>query len=215
MGRQNVALVCTYWADLPDRAFRVLVLIANMCRDGDPGARYYGGRERLTHVLGADDDAAGHRRVARAISDLVEAGALVVAKRGGNGRRAEYALALESRVGGHQVSPNSTELGDSSDTLRVSPTDELGDTCDELGDTYCHPKATTPKKPTRKSKAGLASTSPAAGRGWDDGEYSAASAALMKLPDLGASLIGQAPEELATLAERVIWAAAQMEAKPA
>lgn len=175
MGRHNVAMVCTYWTDLPDRAFRVLVYVANLCRDGDPEARYYGGRDPLVQVLGATPGEVAYRRVQRALADCVDAGALVVAKHGGNGRRAEYALTLGRRmravdnpadpdetspVACHPVTPNTGPETSPADTLRVSAdagwvSADAG--CMTPSDT---PKETEPTKPTTRDNASLVTTSP-------------------------------------------------------
>lgn len=175
MGRHNVALVCTYWTDLPDRAFRVLVYVANLCRDGDPDARYYGGRDPLVHVLGTKPGEGAYRRVQRALADCVDAGALVVAKHGGNGRRAEYALALtrrmspvdnpvaeddETAVACHPLTPNSESRVSASDTLRVSADAgwvSVDAGCMTPSDT---PKETPPTKPTTRDNSSLVTTSP-------------------------------------------------------
>jgi len=106
MGRANVAAVCARWAQLPDRSWRLLAFMANLCRDDDPELVYYGGREALADVLGAPHTEPGFRRVENAVGHLVRSGAIVVKRRAGNGRNAEYRLRLFAGVAPHPVGGN-------------------------------------------------------------------------------------------------------------
>lgn len=106
MGAQLVSLVLVRWAPhISDRAFRVLVRMAHTALDADVKGRsagmYYGGRDLLAMTLRAErggTDEAAHRTVRRAISELLEVGAIeriTAAKRGTTGA---YRLRLEAPV---------------------------------------------------------------------------------------------------------------------
>ena len=115
MGVYNVGLVYARWRQLPHLPFRLLVWMAYRSYDrpqnGKPARHYYGGWEELAYAAGrtvpppddSDKAVSAKRRAAeksvdRAMSDLVDAGAITMVCPSGPGRNAEYALNLDGRT---------------------------------------------------------------------------------------------------------------------
>ena len=111
MGHALMDKVLTQWSDLPGNAFKVLLLMAKTGMDDELVPVYYGGWERLAmtalgrRVWPADDDdsddakrtrRAGFEIVRKAVSNLKQAGAIKVTKRGKTGNQARYSLHLDT-----------------------------------------------------------------------------------------------------------------------
>ena len=102
---KNAVLVAAQ-LDLGNVAARLLLHMALECWDdaNNPGRqeprRYFAGRESSAIALGflAPNNAgqAAHRAVKRAVRELVEKGAIVRIRDGGNGHTSEYELQLDS-----------------------------------------------------------------------------------------------------------------------
>lgn len=91
------------WSELPDRPFRVLLFIARSLPDPDPGEPipdWYGNPDRLAVAIGQLDQVDGKQRrtvlnkISRAMTALVDAGALTVISRASPGNRARYGVQL-------------------------------------------------------------------------------------------------------------------------
>lgn len=105
MGANLVAQVLTSWAHLPDRPFRVLVRMALTALDkpqnGHPAHVYFAGWELLALTLRSDGgtEQSRKRAIARAVSDLIDEGAIERADAGRTGHKAVYRLTLKGRDG--------------------------------------------------------------------------------------------------------------------
>jgi hypothetical protein len=99
VGARLVAATYAHYPHLPDRAFRLLVYMALVCKDDTPTPVYYGGREALATALGAAEDAAGYQVVRRCLSALVAYGAISRELAGYRGKRAEYRLNVRTVPG--------------------------------------------------------------------------------------------------------------------
>jgi hypothetical protein len=124
MGAQLVAQALAYWADLPDRQFRILVRMAltalDSPDDGKAAATYFGGHELLARALGCPypDGDSDEARKARAtvlrhvrgeVAALRKAGACTVVDTGRavrHGHSQTYLLTLgpPDRAGPHETS---------------------------------------------------------------------------------------------------------------
>ncbi|GMA24680.1 hypothetical protein GCM10025864_24390 [Luteimicrobium album] len=116
MGNQNVRLVYGTWGDLPHLPFRVLVYMALLAldeaSDKKPARRCWASREQLAvSVLPPPDSRregdveTAKRSVKRAITKLVEVGALVRVQRGGYAGTAEFDLIFDRRQGAAERTP--------------------------------------------------------------------------------------------------------------
>jgi hypothetical protein len=124
MGARLVTLVLTYWTDLPERQFRILVRMANTALDTPgketPAEMYFGGHELLAMTLHGpypDGDSAEARKaragvlsnVRREVRALRKAGACEVVDTGRavrQGHAQTYLLTLgrPNRAGSHRPS---------------------------------------------------------------------------------------------------------------
>lgn len=126
MGAGNVKLAYAHWADLPDKAFRVLVYMALVSRDQDDPPTFYAGREALALALGrivreASDETAAERNAAfKAVREvtrvLVRRGTVRVLKPAAPGRNTVYALNLDRITGHGQRAPSMASTGHGSRT---------------------------------------------------------------------------------------------------
>jgi hypothetical protein len=100
MGAQLVNKALAHWTHVSDRAFRLLIRMAvtalDKPKDGKPASIYFGGRELLAMTLRTDkgSDRSRYRVVARALAELVDAGAIERADSGRQGHNAVYRLTL-------------------------------------------------------------------------------------------------------------------------
>lgn len=107
MGAGNVKAAYAIWAVLPDHAFRVLVYMALIAKDGDEPPKYWAGQESLSIALGRElPDApqlseserrardATLRAISRAKQVLLDCRAITLSRAASPGRTAEYALNL-------------------------------------------------------------------------------------------------------------------------
>ena len=141
MGAQLVNLALSRWAPhISDTAFRVLVRMANTALDNDtdrrPARVYFGGRELLAMTLrtrGGSPETS-HKRVQKAIAELIDVGAIKRVGAAYNGQRQAYRLVLgELSTGGKggptdpplggSWDPPSGEKGGSQESLKGGPTD--------------------------------------------------------------------------------------------
>lgn len=101
MGGTLATQVYTYWKHLPDRPHRLLVHMALTCKDADRPPRYWGGRDALCSALGLPEgEATSYRMVSRAISQLIDEGAIERDVTGGGwDKRSEYVLTVGYRPG--------------------------------------------------------------------------------------------------------------------
>lgn len=147
MGAQLVARVYTYWTDLPDRPFRLLVGMALLVKDTNADPLYWGGREKLCQSLGLPDDSASSRAmVKRALQILADAGAIKLIRAGRSGKRSEYRLTLD------RGAPQYPLRGTLQLPLRGTPElphGELSST--PLGEPHSAPLGTT-EEPTEENK---------------------------------------------------------------
>src|ERR1044071_6942996 len=96
------------WTQLSDIEFRVLVRMAHTALDersgATPAATYFGGHELLAATLKSDGGEARtvERRVRKAVTGRVNAGAVERVNRGGSGVNQVYRLTLEAeqKIGG-------------------------------------------------------------------------------------------------------------------
>lgn len=107
MGAKLVGAAFMYWADLPDRPFRLLTHMALTCKDAAEAPVYYAGRTALVAALGLRDDDAGHHAVKRAMRVLTTSGAVSIYYLGHQGKRTEYQLHVLDRLrqGGTPAAP--------------------------------------------------------------------------------------------------------------
>lgn len=102
MGIQLVGLAFKNWASLGDRPFRALVYMAFKALDfgnageGIPPERYFGGWPAIARAMGhaRPDSTAATQVVFRAITVLIDQGAIECVKAGHPGQNAEYDLFL-------------------------------------------------------------------------------------------------------------------------
>ena len=121
MGAQLVARVYTYWADLPDRPFRLLVHMALTVKDATKEPTYWGGREAMAQALGLPPHTlATHQTVKMAVRRLVDEGAIQRVVFGHAGKRSEYRLILERGNAGLPLRGNESvpQRGNSRDPQR-------------------------------------------------------------------------------------------------
>lgn len=101
MGARLVTVVLMRWTNLSDIEFRVLVRMAHTALDersgAIPAATYFGGHELLAATLKSEGGKAGtlERRVRKAVTGLVAAGAVERVNRGRSGVNQVYRLTLE------------------------------------------------------------------------------------------------------------------------
>lgn len=101
MGARLVTLVLMRWANIGDAEFRLLVRMAHTAMDERtptaPAATYFGGHELLAATLRSEggNEATVLRRVRKAITKLVELGAIERVGGAGGGRNQVYRLTLE------------------------------------------------------------------------------------------------------------------------
>ena len=117
MGAGNVVQVLTNWSSrLNDRPFRALVQMAVVSKDEDCPPRYWGGWAKIADACGSPvpsgcvtgcrgcEKCASQRRVAsRAISALIEAGAVVQIEKAGPRRQACFELHLHDTSGASEL----------------------------------------------------------------------------------------------------------------
>lgn len=130
MGAQLVSRVYTSWTHLPDRPFRLLAYMALIAKDTNAAPTYWGGRDSLAEALGYRDmTESTYRVVSRAISQLVEFGAIKRSYIGHANKRSEYLLTLQKgdTTVTHRVTPESPKGGQISPE-RVTPESGKGDT---------------------------------------------------------------------------------------
>jgi hypothetical protein len=124
MGARLVSATYAHYGHLPDRAFRLLIYMALVCKDETKAPTYYGGREALATALGAAENEAGFHAVKRCIATLVEAGAVSREMQGYHGKRSEYRLHVKTPAtergpvtgplkGATQPAPSETKGGQS------------------------------------------------------------------------------------------------------
>jgi hypothetical protein len=133
MGATLVTQVLSYWTDVSDPAFRILVRMAVTALDtpsnGKPACVYHGGRELLAMTFRSQkgSERTRNRAVAKAISELTQVGAIEHLATGWAGQRAVYKLTLDraeaARMGGPtdhpQGGPTDHPMGGLSATKRV------------------------------------------------------------------------------------------------
>src|SRR3954452_2490781 len=98
MGAGNVSAAYAVWSHrLKDqhRAFRVLLYMANVAKDGDTPPRFWGGRDALALALGRrpttkPQQHAAYEAARAAVDELVAVGAIECTGRPRPGRNAEY-----------------------------------------------------------------------------------------------------------------------------
>lgn len=100
MGVQLANVAVIRWAPvISDRAFRVLIRMALVALDkpsnGQPAGQYFGGIALLSMTLRGGGDPS-HRTTRRALSELVQVGAIESLERGKKGTRAVYKLTLDN-----------------------------------------------------------------------------------------------------------------------
>jgi hypothetical protein len=97
MGHQNVTLAHTYWPHLPDRVFRVLVVMCIRAMDDDDPPLYYGGRDYIADRIGRP----GNMQVIKeCLLQLRKAGVVRIKERCGPGKGTVYSLHLTRHGGG-------------------------------------------------------------------------------------------------------------------
>jgi hypothetical protein len=136
MGAHLVTLALSRWAPhISDTAFRVLVRMAvtaldNEGENGRPARVYFGGRELLAMTLRTQGGSpkTAHKRVQKAIAELIGIGAIERLGAAYNGQRQAYRLILTELSTGRKGGPTDPPLGGSTDP----PLDEKGGSVESL-----------------------------------------------------------------------------------